>query len=179
MTDPTEFLRLTLDPIRLAVLGQASIESVDVAALAASTGEPEHRIEAALGRLRGAGLIDEQLRLDRHALREIARRLPEMVPADDVVLAGAWTDEERAVLSRFFERDRLRAIPAVRAKRLVVLERIVQEFEPGRRYAEREVDRRMQLFHPDHASLRRYLVDEGLMTRADGSYWRSGGRFDV
>ncbi|MEX1005599.1 MAG: DUF2087 domain-containing protein [Acidimicrobiia bacterium] len=43
-------------------------------------------------------------------------------------------------------------------------------------YDEREVNRRLQVVHPDHAALRRYLVDEELMTRADGAYWRSGGR---
>jgi hypothetical protein len=34
----------------------------------------------------------------------------------------------------------------------------------------------LQLFHPDFAALRRYLVDEGFLTREDGVYWRSGGR---
>jgi hypothetical protein len=31
----------------------------------------------------------------------------------------------------------------------------------------------------DYVSLRRHLVDEGLLTRADGVYWRSGGWVDV
>jgi hypothetical protein len=29
--------------------------------------------------------------------------------------------------------------------------------------------------HPDTASLRRYLVDEELLDRAAGEYWRIGG----
>ena len=32
------------------------------------------------------------------------------------------------------------------------------------------------MVYPDYATLRRYLVDEGLLTRADGVYWRTGGR---
>ena len=35
----------------------------------------------------------------------------------------------------------------------------------------------LQLFHADYAALRRYMVDEGLLTRAEGVYWRSGGRY--
>jgi hypothetical protein len=31
--------------------------------------------------------------------------------------------------------------------------------------------------HPDTAALRRYLVDDGFMTRERGEYWRSGGTF--
>jgi hypothetical protein len=33
--------------------------------------------------------------------------------------------------------------------------------------------------HPDTAMLRRYLVDEGLLDRADGEYWRSGGSVEA
>jgi hypothetical protein len=32
--------------------------------------------------------------------------------------------------------------------------------------------------HPDTAALRRYLVDDGLLQREHGEYWRSGGTFD-
>ena len=177
--DPTEFLRLALDPVRLATLGAAAFGPVDVATVAGRLDVPLHRVEKALGRLRGAGLINAALELDTDVLRAISAQLPNLAPADDAVFEGSWTAEERVILARFFERDRLREIPANRSKRLVVLERIVQEFEPGLRYDEREVSRRLQLVHPDHAALRRYLVDEGLMTRADGAYWRSGGRFDL
>lgn len=177
MSDPTEFLRLALDPVRLAVLGAAALGPVDAARLAAELGVPEHKVERALGRARAVGVISEELRLDVEALRSISAQLPDLAPPDPSVVEGSWSTDEREVLTRFFERDRLREIPANRSKRLVVLERLAQEFEPGLRYDEREINRRLQLFHPDYAALRRYLVDEGLMTRADGSYWRSGGRF--
>ena len=29
--------------------------------------------------------------------------------------------------------------------------------------------------HADTAALRRYLVDDGFLDRADGQYWRAGG----
>ncbi len=34
-------------------------------------------------------------------------------------------------------------------------------------------------FHPDFAALRRYLVENGFLTREDSVYWRSGGTFEV
>ncbi len=43
------------------------------------------------------------------------------------------------------------------------------------RYAEREVNAIIQRRHDDAATLRRYLVDEGLLDRAAGEYWRIGG----
>jgi hypothetical protein len=66
-----------------------------------------------------------------------------------------------------------------RGKRRVVLEHIVASFEPGVRYPEREVDAVLRAWHPDHASLRRYLVDEDLLARDAGEYWRTGGYVDI
>lgn len=84
------------------------------------------------------------------------------------------------VLAAFLDADgRLTKIPSKRAKLLVVLDHVAQSFEPGRVYAESEVREVLTSFHPDHAALRRYLVDDAFLTRKDGYYWRSGGTFDV
>jgi hypothetical protein len=84
--------------------------------------------------------------------------------------------EQQAVLRAFVDDDgRLRRIPARRAKRLVVLDRIVQVFEVGESYPELEVNALLRAFHDDVAALRRYLVDEGFLSREQGVYWRTGG----
>jgi hypothetical protein len=70
-------------------------------------------------------------------------------------------------------------IPARRAKRLVVLDYLCRMFEVGVRYPERDVNAFLRVFHPDVAALRRYLVDEGFLTRDHNIYWRSGGSVDV
>ena len=88
------------------------------------------------------------------------------------------TDDQ--VLRAFFADDgSLHTIPSRHAKLLVVLDRIAQSFEPGQRYDEPEVNLMLRRFHPDCAALRRYLVENGFLTREDGVYWRSGGTFDV
>jgi hypothetical protein len=33
----------------------------------------------------------------------------------------------------------------------------------------------LERWYPDPAALRRYLVDEGMLDREAGEYWRSGG----
>ena len=38
---------------------------------------------------------------------------------------------------------------------------------------------RLLAFHEDFAALRRYMVEDGLLERSDGKYWRSGGTFEV
>jgi len=67
-------------------------------------------------------------------------------------------------------------MPARRAARLLLLNQVAQAFEPGRRYEESVVNEVLKGLCDDHAALRRYLVDEDLMSRTpDGTYWRSGG----
>ena len=179
MADAHEFIRLAVDPIRLAVLGRAAAGPVDLDELASALNVPARRIQQAVAKLRSAGLLDDELRLNREALRVIAEDLPgRPPPAPQVTGAGTWTDDEIDILGRFFTGTRLDTIPGSRSKRLVVLDRLAQEFEPGLRYDEREINFTLQLWHPDYASLRRYLVDEGFLTRADGVYWRTGGRFE-
>ena len=91
----------------------------------------------------------------------------------------ADTTEER-VLRNFLDADgRLHTIPTKRAKRLVVLDHLAQQFELGRVYPEAEVVAILTGFHPDHAALRRYLVDDQFLSRDRGHYWRSGGTVEV
>ena len=93
---------------------------------------------------------------------------------------GATPPDDAETLRRFFAPDgRLHTMPTRHVKRLLVLDHVAQRFEPGRTYAEREVDAVLKEVHEDHAALRRYLVDDDFLTREDNVYWRSGGTFAV
>src|ERR1700751_2161964 len=79
-------------------------------------------------------------------------------------------------LRPFIRDGRITIMPARRSVRLLLLDQVAQAFEPGRRYPEAVVSEVLKSLYDDHAALRRYLVDEELMSRtADGTYWRSGG----
>jgi len=80
------------------------------------------------------------------------------------------------VLSTFMRRGRLVGIPAQRKKRQIILEEIVEQFEPEKAYPEREVNIILLDFHDDVAALRRGLVEFDLMERTtNGVYRRKGG----
>jgi len=95
------------------------------------------------------------------------------------VSEGLDATSRDAILRRFVVDGRIVAMPAKESKRLVVLDHCAQRFEPGVRYAEREVNEVLTTFHDDVAMLRRYLVDYGLLAREAGVYWRSGGTVEV
>ena len=88
--------------------------------------------------------------------------------------------EAERTLANFLDTDgRLHTIPTKYTKLQVVLDHLAQFFEPGQLYPEAEVNGILGRFHPDYAALRRYLVDDRFLTREGGSYWRSGGTFEV
>ena len=65
------------------------------------------------------------------------------------------------------------SIPAQPKRRDVVLRFLLERvFTEDREYPEKEVNQRLALFHPDVASLRRYLVDERYVEREAGLYRR-------
>ena len=79
-------------------------------------------------------------------------------------------------LRPFVKGGRITAMPAKRTRRRLLLDQVVQAFEPGRRYPEAAVDEILRQVFDDHCTLRRYLVDEQFMSRtAAGVYWRVGG----
>lgn len=81
-------------------------------------------------------------------------------------------DAEQRVLASFLVGQRLKTIPARPRKRLVVLRWLVSQFERDTEYPEAQVNELLARHHPDFAALRRYMVDEGLMTRQSGVYRR-------
>ncbi len=85
------------------------------------------------------------------------------------------TTPEEVVLRTFVRDGRIVTMPAKRSRRLVLLDYVAQKFEVGVRYSESEVNRALRDLHEDYAALRRYLVDEGFMTREHNVYWRTGG----
>ena len=83
------------------------------------------------------------------------------------------------VLRSYFRDGRLSVMPRAGRKRRIVLDHVAQEFEPGVRYTEVDVNLALRAIWPDVAALRRYLVDEGLLARAEGMYWRVGGSVEI
>ena len=81
----------------------------------------------------------------------------------------------RRVLRAYLGSGRLPVIPRGGTKRSLLLGYLATAFEPGVRYPESEVNEIVGVWNSDVAALRRYLVDEGLLTRQDSVYWRCGG----
>jgi hypothetical protein len=179
VSSPADLLGALADESRLRVFAALLLGSPTVDTIAERTGQRPRDVLKSLTLLEAAGLVG------RGSDAWVAR--PEVLR--DVVVAGAGTREQvdfgtsdtqaQKVLRAFMPEGRLEQVPVSRSKRLVVLDHVARIFEPGVRYSEKDVNVMLAAFHDDFAALRRYLVDESYLSRADGFYWRTGGAVEL
>jgi hypothetical protein len=193
-------LRALADLQRLRLVARLADGPADVAALAGELRLPPAAVRRQLETLAQAGLVESSavppgawaVRPDRigelgrglAALRREAEAAGTVEPP-----SGAWphdgeplantlarlalAPDEGKTLRSFLVDGRLVSIPAQPKRRDVVLRFLLERvFTEDREYPEKEVNQRLALFHPDVASLRRYLVDERYVSREAGQYRR-------
>jgi hypothetical protein len=177
-TDAAALVGLLADPSRRRVFAALVLGDMTVEQVRTSTGMEVRDIRKALARLVGGELVvagrDRAYFVVEEAFTAAARAAAP-APDEDEDDHGDAPAENVRVLRSFIRDGRLLSIPTQHSKRLVVLDRLAQEFEPGLRYSERQVNAILRRWHDDTASLRRYLVDDGFMEREHGEYWRAGG----
>lgn len=178
--DAARLVGLLADADRRRVVAALQLGASSLDEVVAAAGLTPSAAAKALGTLGASGLVvhgaDGGLALLESAFELAARAAFARKPSDEHADQPAAT---KRVLDAFVRDGRLTQIPAHRTKRLVVLDWLVQDFEPGRRYSEPMVNLIIGKRHPDTAALRRYLVDEGMLDRERGEYWRSGGTVPV
>jgi hypothetical protein len=181
--DAASVLALLVAGDRLPVVAALVLGAQTIGDISQRTGLPARDVLRVLARLESAGLASADgpnwtLHVD--ALREVVTG--HRWPAVQHAASGEGSDESpthAAVLRAFFRHGRLVRLPAGRTKRLVVLDMLARDFEPGIRYPEVEVNEKLTAYHPDYAALRRYLVEEDFLARENGVYWRAGGGVEV
>jgi hypothetical protein len=145
------------------VLGARSPEEI-----AGVTGLDHVVVSKAIQRLIKTGLLTTsgaELVADEDVFKEAVRARPERERLDP--------DPARdAILKAFIRDHRLTGFPTFPAKTRIVLEYLVNSFELGRSYPETEVNEILNTWHPDHAALRRHMVDDGLLARDNSVYQR-------
>lgn len=181
------------DETRLKIIGLLNQEPHTVGELAQALELTEPTISHHLARLREIGMVNLKAsgtrriyRLNTDTLarwKEQVTRLETLYPQPaPEKQAGNWINDlpnlddwERKVLKDYFAGQRLKQIPTKHKKLLVVLRWLVTLFEPGRMYTENDVNTILKAVHEDYASLRRELVESGLLGREGGGglYWRA------
>lgn len=177
-----QFFKALSNASRLKIVGLLAQGEARVGELAASLDLTDATVSHHLSLLRELGLVAQRqegtariYRLEAGKLEELARSV--MSSEDRSELAhDASVDAWKVKVLRTYvnAQGELERIPSSHKKRRVILEWLLEDFEVGVRYPEREVNERIQRHHWDSATLRRELVGAGLMTRERGIYERPG-----
>lgn len=181
-SDAAVLVGLLADAGRLKVVSAIVLGATSESAVIETSGLDPKLVRKALDRLIRGGLVEVSEK--RHLVVAVAqfqgaaRRAAAERPVPRPEALGATADQAD-VLRHFLVDGKLTHLPAARAKRLVVLDFLAGQFEPGRVYPEEQVTYILGRFHVDYAVLRRALVEEELLERRDGFYWRSGGTVEV
>jgi hypothetical protein len=182
LTHPGALLALLADDVRLRIFSAIVVGAGTAEEAARMAGAPPKPASKAIERLIEGGVVvtdaDGSLRAETSSLRKAARLAARMRLDPSPEDLGA-TPDQAAVLRGHLVMGRIASLPSQQSKRRVVLDFVAQQFEPGRRYPEPEVNAILARFNDDYAAFRRALVDGDLLERRDGIYWRSGGSFDV
>jgi predicted transcriptional regulator len=177
------FFKALADENRLKIIGLLAGRPYSVEALADALGLGASTTSHHLSRLSKAGLVSARAEghyyiysLQTEILKEMAQHLlqNESLP----ILSGTSNDGDaftRKVLATFTDENGcITAFPAQEKKYLVLLRYVLQSFEMGVRYTEKQVNEILSRYNEDTAQFRRYLVDYGMMGRegGGGDYWR-------
>lgn len=165
--DARTLVGLLAEHERRAVAAAMILGATEVADIAGSSGVDE------------STTVDVLLRFQRNGLVEHDDGRWYFLGEAFKLAARAAAEPDRSEIHGSMVDGRLVRMPTKRAKRLDLLDHLAQRFEPGRRYSEREVNASLVEVSEDYVTLRRYLVDERFLDRADGEYWRSGGTVDT
>lgn len=183
------FHKALADTTRVRILALLAKEPYHGLALAERLGITPSTITHHMAKLRDAGLIKsrrekntiyfylEEKTLQRDAQATIDVILQSVTPGvivqeEEMFILDTRKEKEReAVLRNFFTPDgKLKQIPVQRKKKCIVLERLLEGLEVGRKYSEKEINEHIKTFHSDYATIRREFIINHYLYRENGIY---------
>lgn len=161
---------------RLQIIGLLIDQPRTVAGLAEALHIKETAVIRHLNQLKTAGLIVEHpattgaaYQLDGKSLEHMSRVV---FAQSNKAKSLTRVDLAKRVFRHYVDGEHLKALPDNYEEQMIILHWLAEHFQVGIRYPEREVNQVLERHYPDYALLRRYLVDNRMMQRAGGLYWR-------
>jgi biotin operon repressor len=176
------FFKALADKNRLKIVGVLAQKETSVEELAVVLGISPSTVSHHLSKLAEIGLVTARVdgyynlyRLEEGALEAMAQRLLAENTLPEVAQDLDRKAYDRKILKDYLNEDgTIRQLPTNKRKLDVILRYLVDQFDEGRIYTEKEVNQVISALNEDISGLRRDLISVGYLARErDGSaYWR-------
>ena len=153
--------------IRMLLEGESYVELI-ASRLELTSATVSHHLK----KLESAGLV-ECHRTQFYMIYSVKREILEGNLIDLIGTLPAMDDDtkyKQSVIDAFFEYGRLKALPAQRKKREVVLSYILDPLEKGHTYTEKEMNEHIVKYNDDYCLIRREMIAFGLVKRDHETY---------
>lgn len=176
MKEALTIYKALADETRLKILNALNEKEMYVELLAERLQLTPATVSFHMKKLLAAGLVETRREqyYTMYSLRKEAfsMTLEQMTFAEGEDAAERQREEmyRRKVIKSFMPYGYCEVMPAQSKKRMIILEEISHQFEPGKQYAEKEVNALIGQMHGDYCMVRRAFVSMGWMTRENGIY---------
>lgn len=177
------FFKALADKNRLKIVGLLAEKPYSVEELAELLKLKPPTVSHHLAKLVEAGLVKSHTesyysvyQLDQAVLEAKTRSMFSRHELSTVVSEVDADAYDKKVIKDYTRKDgSLKTLPSQRKKLEAILRYVVEAFEGGKRYSEKQVNEILGGYYADTATLRRELVGFGLMQRegGGGTYWRA------
>jgi predicted transcriptional regulator len=184
-------MKALADESRLTLVQLVNGRELTVGELAERVALTEPTVSHHLSKLREAGLVTLRMagtqrfyRVNQSGLgkfKTLAAHIEELTTEEEPIesdnewiAALGWAAEDQQILRDYTLNGRLTRIPSKQKKLMVILRWLATLFQAEILYTEPQVNTILKSVHePDHATLRRELVDFGYLRRerGGGKYW--------
>lgn len=179
-----EIMKSLADTSRLRVLNSLMDKPQYVEELAHRLDLAPSTVSFHLKKLESAGLINQTkeqyyviYKINNNLFDLSLRELTSFENIEKFAQDDRIENYRQKVLKIFFKKNRLTKLPVQRKKQLIVIDEFAKKFKAGKKYPEEKVNEIIKESYDDYCTIRRLLIEEGIMKRENQSYWLTKNNF--
>jgi len=178
ISESIEIMKSLSDTSRLRVLNSLISKPQYVEELAKRMNLAESTVSFHLKKLENAKLVykvKKQYYIVYHFCNKIfnmsLRELINFENPDKYLQDERILKYRQKVLKTFFKKEKLVKLPVQWKKKMIILDEFVKKFKSGKKYREEEINQIIMESYLDYCTIRRLMIDEGIMRRENQTYW--------
>lgn len=177
ITKSIEIMKSLADSSRLRVLNSLMDQPQYVEELANRLNLAASTVSFHLKKLEKAGLINKSkeqyyivYKINEDIFNKTLREFTSFNNIEKYVQEERLEKYRNKILNTFFKNKKLLKLPVQKKKKIIILEEFYKNFLPDKTYYENDVNEIIKETFDDYCTIRRLMIEEGMMTRKNQYY---------